>query len=83
MRGNLQLAPLERGWIVVGRLDVLLDGSDDVCDMRPACTAEDPSIEDAKPAFNKAEPARVGRSEVKMNVGMSSQPQVLLRLVSA
>src|SRR2546421_9221564 len=78
-KGRRLLCPNERRWVVVPVLDVIPDVSSKSFDRVKGAASNGPAGENAEPCFNHVEPGCSGRSEMKVNSGMSFQPGQDLR----
>ena len=74
--------PLKRYGSLVVFLNEIVDSLAQLLWRGKTSAAQGGADQNAEPAFDHIEPAGVGRGEMKMHVGVTSQPGVVLGLVS-
>ncbi len=77
----LGFGPFEGSRIVIVVLDEGVDGVAQLCHAGEVCPLEGLAAQDTKPDLNLVEPRSVGWSEMKMHIGVSLQPAILLWLM--
>ena len=71
-------SPLERGGVLIPAIDKGLDRLDQHFDAGKAGSLQCAAAQNAKPAFHLIEPGTARRDEMKMDLGMSFEPAILL-----
>ena len=78
---DLSLRPLEWNGVLVVGFDDAIDRLPLLLGRGEALPTQGPPAQDAEPAFNLIEPTRVRWCKVQMDVPVTGQPPIVLRLV--
>ena len=78
----LRFGPFEGSRVAIVAFDEFIDGMAQLSDTGKVGSSQGLAAQDTKPNLNLIEPGGVGWSEMKMDVGMSSQPTILFWLVA-
>ncbi len=81
--GHDFFGPLKWNCILVVALDEPVDGFAELLGRGEAGAPQGGADQNAEPAFDHIEPAGVGWSEVKVDLGMAQQPGIVLGLECA
>ena len=79
---DLGFGPFEGSRLGVVVFDEFIDGLAQLSDTGKVGSSQGLAAQDTKPNLNLIEPGGVGWSEMKMHVGVSSQPTILFWLVA-
>ena len=78
----LRFGPFEGSRVAIVAFDEFIDGMAQLSDTGKIGSSQGLAAQDTKPNLNLIEPGGVGWSEMKMHVGVSSQPTILFWLVA-
>ena|SRR5215471_20442291 len=78
----LGFGPFEGSGVGIVVFDEFIDGMAQLSDTGKVGSSQGLAAQDTKPNLNLIEPGGVGWSEMKMHVGVSSQPTILFWLVA-
>ena len=78
----LRFSPLEGSRVAVIVFDEFIDRMAQLSDTGKVGSSQGLAAQDTKPNLNLIEPGGVGWSEMKMHIGVSSQPTILFGLVA-
>jgi hypothetical protein len=78
----LRFGPFEGSRVAVVVFNEFIDGKAQLSYTGKAGSSQGLAAQDAKPNLNLIEPGGVGWSEMKMHIGVSSQPTILFWLVA-
>ena len=78
----LRFGPFEGSRVAIVAFDEFIDGMAQLSDAGKVGSSQGLAAQDTKPNLNLIEPGGVGWSEMKMHIGVSSQPAILFWLVA-
>ena len=78
----LRFSPFEGSRVAIVAFDEFIDGMAQLSDTGKVGSSQGLAAQDTKPNLNLIEPGSVGWSEMKMHIGVSSQPAILFWLVA-
>ena len=78
----LRFSPFEGSRVAIVAFDEFIDGMAQLSDTGKIGSSQGLAAQDTKPNLNLIEPGGVGWSEMKMHIGVSSQPAILFWLVA-
>src|ERR1700680_374639 len=79
---DLRFSPLEGSCVTIVVFDEFVDRMAQPSNTGKVGSSQGLAAQDTKPNFNLIEPGGVGWSEMKMHIGVSSQPTILFGLVA-
>ena len=79
---DLRFSPFEGSRVAIVVFDEFIDGMAQLSNAGKVGSSQGLAAQDAKPNLNLIEPGGVGWSEMKMHIGVSSQPTIFFGLVA-
>ena len=79
---DLRFSPFEGSRVAIVVFDEFIDGMAQLSNTGEVGFSQGLPVQDTKPNLNLIEPGGVGWSEMKMHIGVSSQPTILFGLVA-
>ena len=79
---DLRFSPFEGSCVAIVAFDEFIDRMAQLSNTGKVSSSQGLAAQDTKPNLNLIEPGGVGWSEMKMHIGVSSQPTILFWLVA-